>query len=150
MYGSETTAWPNDEKRASNVPTLCKKWFISVVQSLWQSLGNYPGHQRFFSRAAGIFGVAEGRHSFGRRPGNRARKVSGTQGRVELDGSIFRRSTGTINSIEDLAIAIWCSSVYLFNYSSQSIKLTQLQTIKVQTTLATTQRTLVLNKKWNW
>ena len=47
----------------------------------------YPGYQRFFSRAAGIFGV-------GRRPthlrhykeltetGNRARKVSGTQGRV--------------------------------------------------------------------
>ena len=47
----------------------------------------YPGYQRFFSRAAGIFGV-------GRRPkpraghykdltetGNRARKVSGTQGR---------------------------------------------------------------------
>ena len=46
----------------------------------------YPGYQRFFSRAAGIFGV-------GRRPthlrhykdltetGNRARKVSGTQGK---------------------------------------------------------------------
>ena len=58
-------------------------------------MGGYPGYQRFFSRAAGIFGV-------GRRPkppeklekafraghykdltettGNRARKVSGTQG----------------------------------------------------------------------
>ena len=36
----------------------------------------YPGYQRFFSRAAGIFGV-------GRRPKpNRARKVSGTQGRL--------------------------------------------------------------------
>ena len=42
----------------------------------------YPGYQRFFSRAAGIFGV-------GRRlcykdlteTGNRARKVSGTQGK---------------------------------------------------------------------
>ena len=64
-------------------------------------LSNYPGYQRFFSRAAGIFGVsAEGRHIFDRRPkpraakpghykdltktGNRDRKVSaGTQGTVK-------------------------------------------------------------------
>ena len=50
----------------------------------------YPGYQRFFSRAVGIFGV--GRRSIHLRPwaeatsgeltetGNRARKVSGTQG----------------------------------------------------------------------
>ena len=55
----------------------------------------YPGYQRLFSRTAGIFGV-------GRRPkpretpfraghykdltetGNRARKVSSTQGRIEV------------------------------------------------------------------
>ena len=29
---------------------------------------DYPGYQRFFSRAEGIFGVAEGRRIFGRRP----------------------------------------------------------------------------------
>ena len=63
-------------------------------------LSNYPGYQRFFSRAARIFGVlAEGRHIFDRRPkpraakpghykdltktGNRDRKVSGTQGTVK-------------------------------------------------------------------
>ena len=50
----------------------------------------YPGYQRFFSRAAGIFGV--GRRTTRLRPwaghykdltetGNRARKVSGTQGK---------------------------------------------------------------------
>ena len=57
----------------------------------------YPGYQRFFSRAAGIFGV-------GRRPkpraghykdltetGNRARKVSGTQG---ILCSTFNRTIG--------------------------------------------------------
>ena len=40
----------------------------------------YPGHQRFFPRAAGNFGV--GRRPTHLRPetGNRARKVSGTQG----------------------------------------------------------------------
>ena len=64
---------------------LKKKCFPSWV---------YPGYQRFFSRAAGIFGA-------GRRPkprekraghykdltetGNRARKVSGTQGIVGMD-----------------------------------------------------------------
>ena len=38
-------------------------------------LSNYPGYQRFFSRAAGIFGVlAEGRHIFDRRPKPRAAK----------------------------------------------------------------------------
>ena len=47
----------------------------------------YPGYQRFFSRAVGIFGV--GRRPTHLRPykdltetGNRARKVSGTQGKL--------------------------------------------------------------------
>ena len=40
----------------------------------------YPGYQRFFSRAAGIFGVA-GHYKDLTETGNRARKVSGTQGR---------------------------------------------------------------------
>ena len=58
----------------------------------------YPGYQRFFSRAAGIFGV-------GRRPKpraghykdltearNRARKVSGTQGNFLLLSSPNERT----------------------------------------------------------
>ena len=60
----------------------------------------YPGYQRFFSRAAGIFGV-------GRRPthlrhykdltetGNRARKVSGTQGNCS---SGYRSTSKLINN----------------------------------------------------
>ena len=53
----------------------------------------YPVYQRFFSRTGEFSVLAEGRHIFGRRPkprtghhkdlretGNRARKVSGTQG----------------------------------------------------------------------
>ena len=51
----------------------CKK----KSSNLYLTLGkNYPGYQRFFSRAVGIFGV-------GWRPGNCARKVSGTQGKEE-------------------------------------------------------------------
>ena len=75
-------------------------YFKDVIQYYyWADLAtererHYPGYQRFFSPAAGIFGV-------GRRPkpravraghykdltetGNRARKVSGTQGRMSLD-----------------------------------------------------------------
>ena len=42
----------------------------------------YPGYQRFFSRAAGIFGVGRACHYKDlTETGNRARKVSGTQGR---------------------------------------------------------------------
>ena len=42
----------------------------------------YPGYQRFFSRAAGIFGVGQRpTHKDLTETGNRARKVSGTQGR---------------------------------------------------------------------
>ena len=42
----------------------------------------YPGYQRFFSRAAGIFGVGRaGHYKDLTETGNRARKVSGTQGR---------------------------------------------------------------------
>ena len=57
----------------------------------------YPGYQRFFSRAAGIFcwpkadtSSAVGR-SYERRTGNRARKVSGTQGNQALKRFLFFR-----------------------------------------------------------
>ena len=49
----------------------------NVIQS--EPCSHYPGYQRFFSRAAGIFGVGR-RPTHLRETGNRARKVSGTQG----------------------------------------------------------------------
>ena len=77
----------------------------------------YPGYQRFFSRAVlAVSVLAEGRHIFGRRPmpraakprekhykdltetGNRARKVSGTQGsftftEASFIGFVFQKLT---------------------------------------------------------
>ena len=47
------------------------------------SHSGYPGYQRFFSRAAGSFGVGRfraGHYKDLTETGNRARKVSGTQG----------------------------------------------------------------------
>ena len=70
--------------------------FSSTENWLCRHVTGYPAYQRFFSRAAELSVLAEGRHIFGRRPtprekraghykdltetGNRARKVSGTQG----------------------------------------------------------------------
>ena len=69
----------------------------------------YPGYQRFFSRAAGIFGV--GRRPTHLRPwaevtteiGNRASKVSGTQGTnhmyFETDFKVFKMNFQYLNTI---------------------------------------------------
>ena len=69
---------------------------------LFVPIQSYPGYQRFFSRAVGIFGVGQRPTHLRRRPkprekafrtghykdwtetGNRARKVSGTQGNTIL------------------------------------------------------------------
>ena len=55
------------------------KGTVCFFQPFWSE---YPRYQRFFSRAAGSFGV--GRRPTRLRPetGNRARRVSGTQGMV--------------------------------------------------------------------
>ena len=62
---------------------------VAIHSSKFGSVNHYPGYQRFFSRAAGIFGVAEGQHIFSHykdltETRNRARKVSGTQGSKSL------------------------------------------------------------------
>ena len=60
--------------------------FNYVIHSLLDTISLGPGEGRTlgtrgFSRVRWGFSVlAEGRHIFGRRTGNRARKVSGTQG----------------------------------------------------------------------
>ena len=57
-------------------------WIASLTTCNFNTvqINRYPGYQRFFSRAAGIFGVGGSHYKDLTETGNRARKVSGTQG----------------------------------------------------------------------
>ena len=81
---------------------MCINFFLYLF-SLSQRDYNYPGYQRSFSRAAGIFGVGRRSKPRAAKPrektfraghcigltetGNRARKVSGTQGRLQRESA---------------------------------------------------------------
>ena len=77
---------PNDHCLINNLDWVTIQFsIVAIHSSKFGSVNHYPGYQRFFSRAAGIFGVAEGQHIFSHykdltETRNRARKVSGTQG----------------------------------------------------------------------
>ena len=117
-----STSFMTNESQSFGVSPLsfssntCQKFRFS-------QLPRNPGYQRFFSRAAGFSVLAEGRHIFGRRPkprhykdlretGNRARKVSGTQGSIKQPPLLNVQLTDLISDGDCIGNSMICNDIW--------------------------------------